>query len=140
MEVKTIKLPKYDWTVTIFYDYICRYMEDVLEELEYIGCGDDTLKRAYKNLNMCSYNNGLTFSNHLEHKSVVVIGRTDSAKEFEKTWSHESGHLADHICTTYDISPHGEEIQYLGDYIIDKTWDSAKKYLCDCCRTKKVKR
>lgn len=82
-------------------------------------------------------NNGLTFSNHLAHKSVIVIGRTSSAKEFEKTWSHESGHLADHICLTYDISPHGEEIQYLGDYIIDKTWDSAKKYLCDCCRIKK---
>lgn len=140
MDVKTIKLPKYDWEVTIFYDYICRYMEDVMEELEYIGCGEDTLKRAYKNLTMCTYNNGLTFSNHLEHRSVMVIGRTNSAKEFEKTWSHEVGHLKDHISESFGISPHGEEIQYLGDYIIDKMWDTAKKYLCDCCRTKKERR
>lgn len=137
MDVKTIKLPKYDWQFTIFFDYTCRYMDDVLEELEYIGCSADTLKRAYKNLSTCGYNNGLTFSNYLEHKSVLVIGRTDSAKEFEKTWSHESTHLAMHICDTYGIDPYGEYLEYLGDYIIDKTWDSAKKYLCDCCRSKK---
>jgi len=137
MEIETIYLYKYDWTVTIFYDYTCKYFEDVIEELEYIECGEESLKRAYKNLTTCGYNNGLTFSNHLAHKSVIVIGRTSSAKEFEKTWSHESGHLADHICLTYNINPHGEEIQYLGDYIIEKTWDSAKKYLCDCCKNKK---
>ena len=32
MEIKTIYLSKYDWTVTIFYDYICKYFEDVMEE------------------------------------------------------------------------------------------------------------
>lgn len=137
MERIFILLKKYDWQVTVFYDYTCKYFEDVMEELEYIDCGRDSLKKAYKNLTFCQYNSGLTFSNRVEHKTVMVISRTSSAKEFEKTWSHESGHLADHICLTYGISPHGEEIQYLGDYIIDKTWVFAKKYLCDCCRNKK---
>lgn len=36
MEIETIYLYKYDWTVTIFYDYTCKYFEDVIEELEYI--------------------------------------------------------------------------------------------------------
>ena len=49
MEIKTIYLSKYDWTVTIFYDYTCKYFEDVIEELEYIECGEESLKRAYKN-------------------------------------------------------------------------------------------
>lgn len=137
MDIVTIKLPKYDWEITVFYDYVCRYMEDVLDELEYIGCNENTMKRAYSNLAMCSYNNGLTFSSHIDHKTVMVLGRTESAKEFEKTWSHEVGHAKDHISETYGINPHGEEIQYLGDYIIDKMWDTAKIYLCDCCRIKK---
>lgn len=34
----------------------------------------------------------------------------------------------------YGISPHGEDIQYIGDEIMETTWDIAHELLCDCCR------
>lgn len=36
------------------------------------------------------------------------------------------------------IDPYGEEIQYIGDDIIEKTWEYAKTLLCecDCCKNK----
>lgn len=45
-----------------------------------------------------------------------------------------TGHLQSHIAQTFDIDPHGEELQYIGDDIVEATWDIAKGLLCDHCR------
>ena len=51
---------------------------------------------------------------------------------------NECGHMATHICQAFGIDPYGEEIQYIGDDIIEKTWEYAKTLLCecDCCKNK----
>ena len=68
----------------------------------------------------------------------MVIALTSSAKEFAKSWRHECGHMATHICQALDITPYGEEIQYIGDDIIEAMWEYAHPLLCecDCCKHK----
>lgn len=53
-------------------------------------------------------------------------------------WRHECGHLATHICQALNITPYGEEIQYIGDDIVEKMWEYAHPLLCecDCCKRK----
>ena len=70
--------------------------------------------------------------------SVVVIGLTTSAEEFQNTFDHEKGHLAMHICSALRIHPQGEEFQYLTGEIGQAMFKVAKRFLCDNCRKKLV--
>jgi hypothetical protein len=133
---RTFNIPKYNWDVEIYFDYVCDYKDIVLSNLEELDMSDSSFDRACDNLSACLLDTGLTYSSYIHERSVIVIGRTSSAKEFMKTFDHEIGHLKSNICEYYDIPQTGEEIQYLGHTIIDETWDIAKEFLCDCCRSR----
>lgn len=84
------------------------------------------------------YNTGITYSNFKHRCSVVVIGLTTSAEEFQNTFDHEKGHLAMRICSALRIHPQGEEFQYLTGEIGQAMFKVAKRFLCDNCRKKLV--
>lgn len=71
-------------------------------------------------------------------RSIVVIGLTTSAEEFQNTFDHEKGHLAMHISSALKIKPYGEEYQYLTGEIGQSMFKIAKRFLCDDCRQKLV--
>lgn len=131
-------LGKRDWEVFAYYAVDTYYVDEIMNHLHDIGCRGRNLETAYENLSAGELDTGLTYSNYGSRQTVMVIALTSSAKEFEKSWRHESGHLATHICQAFDISPYGEEIQYLGQDIVDATWDIAVNFLCecDCCKNK----
>lgn len=131
---REIYLEKVDWKIEIYFDYICDYRDVVIENLREAGISKKKLEKAEDNLSACLLNTGLTYSSFMDKRSIIVLGETSSAKEFMKTYHHELGHAQTNICQYYDISPYGEEIQYVGQDIVDKTWDLAKEFLCDCCR------
>lgn len=135
------ELGNHDWEVFAYYAVDTYYVDEIMDRLLDIGCCGENLQTAYANLTAGQLDTGLTYSNYAGHKTVMVIALTSSAKEFEKSWRHECGHLATHICQAFDITPYGEEIQYLGQDIVDKTWKIAKNFLCEChcCKHKKKK-
>ena len=140
MIVDEFILKKYDWHCKVYYAVDCYYVTEIISDMYDIGCDGDMLRAAYENINSGSLNTGVTYSNFLKRETVMVIALTSSAKEFAKSWRHECGHMATHICQALDINPYGEEIQYIGDDIIEETWDYAKSPLCDCkCCKKKIK-
>lgn len=128
---RTIFLEKYGWLADIYFDYNCKYSDDLIDRLENIGISDEKLDIAYADLNSCKNNIGLTYSSFVEKKTIIVIGRATSPKEFMKTFTHEIGHMSTHICQYYYIDPYGEEIHYITQDIIDETWDIAREYLYD---------
>lgn len=134
---RTIYLDKYDWLADIYFDYKCKYSDDLIDKLEDMGISEERLDIAYADLNSCKDNIGLTYSSFIEKKTIVIIGEATNAKEFMKTFTHEIGHLSTHICQYYYIDVYGEEIHYIDQDIIEETWDIIKEYLCDCCNTKK---
>lgn len=135
------ELGKRNWEVFVYYAVDAYYVDEIMEHLYNIGCRGEYLQTAHNNLTTGQLDTGLTYSNYTGHQTVMVIALTSSAKEFEKSWRHECGHLATHICEAFGVSTHGEEIQYLGQDIVDQTWDIAKNFLCEChcCKDKKKK-
>ncbi len=129
------RLPKYDWVVYAYYVVTKPHAEEILENLATIGCPNKDLRRAGRNLYSGKLDTGLTYSNKDTRETVMVFAKTSCAREFQQSYQHETGHLKDHITQAFGVSPHGEEIQYIGDEIVEATWDIAHELLCDCCRT-----
>ena len=65
MIIQDIYLENWDWYVRVFYAVDIYYIDNILGELECIGCTDENLKHAEKCLK--GKNVGLTYSN-LKHK------------------------------------------------------------------------
>lgn len=79
-------------------------------------------------------NIGFTYSNIERRASLVLIGITDSADEFQDTYDHEKGHLVMHISKALGIDPYSEEYQYLAGTIGKTMFKEAHKLLCENCR------
>ena len=138
MVVQNIYLEDWDWHVTVYYAVDTYYTDEILEELELIGCSWSELVKAENLLRSNQYNIGITYSNFKHKCSIVVIGLTTSAEEFQNTFDHEKGHLAMHISSALKIKPYGEEYQYLKGEIGQSMFKIAKRFLCDDCRQKLV--
>lgn len=134
MIVQNIYLEDWDWHVTVYYAVDSYYADEILEELHLAGCKSKELERAKNMLINKYYNAGMTYSNFKEKYSVLVIGLTTSADEFQNTFDHEKGHLVMHISNAYNIDPYGEEYQYLAGAVGEKMFKIAKRFLCDHCR------
>ena len=125
-------LQRWDWYVTVFYAVDTYYMDEILYELESIGCSyTDEIE---EDLTISPYNNGLTYSNFFARVSIIVIGLTETPDEFQNTYDHEKGHLAMHIAEADDMDVFGEEYQYLVGEIGKHTFSVAKKFMCEHCR------
>lgn len=103
-----------------------------------VVCSWSELVKAENLLRSNQYNIGITYSNFKHKCSIVVIGLTTSAEEFQNTFDHEKGHLAMHISSALKIKPYGEEYQYLTGEIGQSMFKIAKRFLCDDCRQKLV--
>ena len=133
-----IYIDKYDWTAYVYYAVDQYYTDEITDLLCEIGCHGDNLLDAAQNLSESKLDSGLTYSNFAMRETVMVIALTSSAKEFAKSWRHEMGHMACHIAQAYGVDPYGEELQYIGDAIVEEMWKVAKNFLCECCRKKKL--
>lgn len=134
MIIQDIYLEDWDWHITVYYAVDKYYTDEILDELELIGCSKKELKNAERLLIKGDYNTGITYTNFRNKCSIVVIGLTTSPEEFQNTFDHEKGHLAMHIGTALGIEPFGEEFQYLTGAIGEKMFKIAKRFLCDHCR------
>lgn len=130
------ELPNYAWLCHAYYVVTKPNAHEIVSMLERIGCNGEDLEQAYDNLTSGKYDTGLTYSNGRRRETVMVFAKTSNAKQFQQSYQHEIGHMKDHIAQYFGISPHGEEIQYIGDEIVDATWEIARELLCDCCRKK----
>jgi len=77
------------------------YTDDILSELDSVGCPEKTYKRAEEMLRNYELNTGFTYTDVEKHVSFIVIGLTDSPEEFVNTYDHEKGHAAIHIAEYY---------------------------------------
>ena len=127
-----VYLEKWDWYVIVYYAVDTYYMDEILEELEMIGC--TYADEIEEDLTQHPYNNGLTYSNMRRRVSLVVIGLTETPDEFQNTYDHEKGHLAMHIAEEDRMDVFGEEFQYLTGEIGKQTFPIARRFMCEHCR------
>lgn len=127
-----VYLEKWDWYVIVYYAVDTYYMDEILDELEMIGC--TYADEIEEDLTQQPYNNGLTYSNMRRRVSLIVIGLTETPDEFQNTYDHEKGHLAMHIAEEDRMDVFGEEFQYLTGEIGKQTFPIAKRFMCEHCR------
>ena len=132
-------ITRYGWDVTVYYAVTDCHAGHIMRELERMGCSGDDLERAYSNLSSGEHDTGLTYSNAAKRKSVVVIGVTTSAAQFQNSLDHEKGHLCRHISQAMGIDPYGEEAEYLAGYVGQRMFEVARMFLCDTCREKMLR-
>ena len=116
----------------VFYAVDTYYMDEILDELENIGC--TYTDEIEEDLTVNPYNNGLTYSNMRARTSLIVIGLTETPDEFQNTYDHEKGHLAMHIAENDEIDVFDEEFQYLVGEIGKQTFPIAKRFMGQHCR------
>lgn len=140
MIIQDIYLPKYDWSITVYYAVNCYYTEEILGELEDYNPSNFEYNQIKSLMESCELNTGFTFTSYTKKKSLVVIGLTSYPEEFQNTFDHEKGHLAMHIAQYYHMNPYGEECQYLTGEIGKKLFPVAKNFICEHCREELIKK
>ena len=134
MIVQDIYLENYDWSVRVYYAVNEYYISNILVDLIDIDCDKEAYFNIKRLMEMRKNNIGFTYSNIEERTSLVLIGITDSADEFQDTYDHEKGHLVMHISRALGIDPYSEGYQYLAGEVGKRMFKKAKKLLCDTCR------
>ena len=124
-------MPQYGWEIDFFADFTCDRIHEVLEVLEETGCSGEFLESAFDNMSQCTLNTGLTYSGSDRSRSVVVVYRTSSDRQFVNTLSHEVAHVCTHIAKTFDIDPYGEETCELYGYVMQSLCCLLKLALCE---------
>lgn len=100
------------WKVTILYECTCDDIDYIIETLKQVNCPKIYIKEALTNLETCSLNTGLTYSNIKLKSSIIVINKTSSFAQLINTASHEFYHLICHISKALKIKDQ-EELAYL---------------------------
>lgn len=134
MIVQDIYLYNYDWKVRVYYAVDDYYVEDIVNDLVKLQSSDKVISETRSFMYQKKYNIGFTYSNLDKRASLIIIGITDSAEEFQSTFDHEKGHLAMHISKELGINPFSEEFQYLTGEIGKAMFGYAKLFMCDHCR------
>lgn len=134
MIIQDIYLDKYDWSIRVYYATTEYFISNILIDLIELNCDKSSFFRIKSLMEAKKNNVGFTYSNLEKRASLMLIGITDSADEFQSTFDHEKGHLAMHICSALHIEPFSEEYQYLTGTIGKELFKEGKKFLCEHCR------
>lgn len=125
-------IEQYNWEVDVYFYVTCFYLNDILNKLRNMGCSDEMLEDAYKNMSSCKLNTGITYSNVDEQRSLIVISSTSTPSQFMNSLFHEQYHLVTHIIEKFNIKPFSEEAAYLAGDIAQRMYYKAKQFLCKC--------
>jgi len=134
MIVQDIYLEDYDWSIRVYYAVDQYFISNILIDLIDMDCDKEAFFRIKGLMEMHKKNIGFTYSNIEKRCSLILIGITDNAGEFQSTFDHEKGHVVMHISKALGIDPFSEEYQYLAGEVGKQMFEKAHILLCDNCR------
>ena len=125
-----IILNKYhDWEIYAYYAVTTYYIDEILEHLWNIGIDGSNALNAYNNLSNNSLNSGLCYSNYAKKKTVIVVAKSSSAKEFLNSMTHEASHACTHVATALHIDLRSEDYAYMVGDLCMEMYDKVKHLL-----------
>lgn len=128
-----LDIPEFGWRINFHFAVTCYHTDTIIRELRELDCPQIYLKSAYDLISGCNTNRGVTYSNSDRRESIIVVGATTSAAEFQNSLQHEIRHCVDDIIIAnkdYDK----EEYAYLTGDINKRIFPYIKSLLCDGCR------
>lgn len=136
MIIQEFTLDEYGWFVRVYY-IIDKYpLDEIEKDLLALGCDEEDIEKEIEEMSKFKMNQGFIHSNLNRKMSIIIIGPTTNAAEFQDSLDHEKGHLAMHVSIANDIDPFSEKFQYLNGMIGHEMFLVAKEFLCDHCRLK----
>lgn len=134
MIMQDIYLEDYNWDIRVYYAVDQYYISNILIDLVDMDCDIDAYFKIKKLMEMRKKNIGFTYSNIEKRCSLILIGITNSAEEFQSTFDHEKGHIVMHISRALGIDPFSEEYQYLAGEVGKQMFAEAHMLMCENCR------
>ena len=116
---REIYLPNYEWSIVCFIGYQPPDADEIFRALSDIGCNGNPLSEAYEHLTKQSADIGLTYSNLAQRRSVLAIGKGNTASIIN-TIGHELLHVVAHICEQDHIDMFSEEPCYMMGSLCEK--------------------
>lgn len=120
------------WLVTVIYLPQYEHIGMVAEAFRKLGCKESDIATIC-HLVGDEWNKGATFTNSARRRTVTVIGRSTSWKEFFNTVMHETKHIVDDIVMSYNMMNYGEPPAYLQGEIGRQMAPVIKRLSCPCC-------
>lgn len=112
MIAHAIHMPRERWTILVCMNADPRDAQTIIREMRAMGASHHQQVVAWENLlYRWKPNTGLTAT--VGRKSVTVISRQTSLREFLNTYAHELNHLEMHIGRACGYDPYSEEASYL---------------------------
>lgn len=109
-----VRLPRQRWEIHFYIETTPHDARRILKDIEDMGASGAVLYRAYQNLfRRWRPNTGLTVTRARERRSISVVSRQTSVREFLNTYAHELNHLEMHIGRAMRYDPYGEPASYL---------------------------
>ena len=119
---------KYDWDIEVFIIIETPDIQYIIDRLQKLECDDNTICKAISRIKDYE-NSGFTCTNSDKYKSIIVINRPDSIKEFMDTYNHEKNHVEMCICKKFGIDPYSEQAAYLSGQLSKKLFKALFKKL-----------
>lgn len=121
-----------DWYVMCAYDI--RSRRDLMETRRALlasGCDEYRADEAVTVLSM--WNKGFTYTNFIDHLTIVCVSKTTSAEQLYDSVQHELKHVVEHLSEYYGIDPKGETAAYLQGEVARLMFPAAALLMCPKC-------
>lgn len=121
-----------DWYVMCAYDI--RSRRDLMETRRTLlasGCDEHRADEAVTVLSM--WNKGFTYTNFIDHLTIVCVSKTTSAEQLYDSVQHELKHVVEHLSEYYGIDPKGETAAYLQGEVARLMFPAAALLMCPKC-------
>lgn len=122
MKRMTIRLKEYDWVIRMYWESESEDAEEIVSEMLRLGCPPEWADKAWENIASGRLNQGVTFSSYARRKSVMVVGRGESARQEFNSLLHEMRHVNAHIGEADGLPPDGEAVCYLQGKLAEGVW------------------
>lgn len=117
MKKLDVPINKYNWHLVVLLDVDIDNIKSVIQYLHYLYCDESYINDVKKSIND-GYNNAITITNLSINRSLVIINKTTTDKEFVNSIVHECRHVQSHIATKYNLDEKGEDVAYLIGHIV----------------------
>lgn len=123
-----------NWSCGFYFAVDSYWHEEILRELVSLDAPTSIIRQISRKMSRDEMDSGFTYSNMKLHRSIVVVGRSSSGREFMNSFCHELRHLVDDISRVWGYSLSGEPVAYLTGDIALALSDIVCKMSCDHCR------
>ena len=119
------------WKVVVFYNMDYHFFNNAKQELINIGASNWAIDELY-DMMFTGKAKAVTFSNLLEHTSIVIFNVHESKADYIDSIVHEAEHVKQAMLKAYQVEDDGEPPAYTIGYLISQMYLVFQHLICDC--------